>query len=139
MAGAEEQRCPSVVAEAAVVRAGETVGAVLLLAPPGASRRRRDVDRRRHELLALTSSAVLARLAVLEAHDLAEERLLGTLIGELLRAPDLDAERVLRRVPRLGCDLTSGAVALCARPRETRPWHLVALVARDHPRCSAWD
>jgi hypothetical protein len=129
----EDLRCGAVVAERAIVRAGEPVGAVLLLGGPAESGRRPAADRGAGDLLALTASAALARLAVLEAHDVAEDRVRGSLVGELLRAPDMDAARVLRRAGRLGCDLTHGAIALCARPRDTRPWHLVALVSREHP------
>jgi hypothetical protein len=133
IAGTDETRSGVVRAETPILRSGDPIGAVLLLDRAGRRRPAPPVPARTRELLALAASAALVRLAVLEAHDQAEDRLRGSLVGELLRAPDLDGARVLRRAGRLGCDLSRGALALCAAPRDTRPWHLLGVVAREHP------
>jgi sugar diacid utilization regulator len=47
--------------------------------------------------------------------------------------PDLEGDEVVRRAARLGCDLSAGAVALCAELTTDRPRHVVATIAEDAP------
>ena len=78
--------------------------------------------------------ASLTELAVAEARDEVEENLRGSFLEDLRRnSAELDARDVLRRAARLGCDLTAGAVALCAEPATDRPRHIAAIIAEEHP------
>ena len=40
---------------------------------------------------------------------------------------------IVRRAARLGCDLSRGAVVLCAEPTSDRPRHVVATIAGEYP------
>jgi DNA-binding PucR family transcriptional regulator len=107
-AGARPQE---LVAEAPVLAGSDLIGVVALLRgeqPPPADAQ---------ELLQLAAVASLTEVAVEQAKREVEQKLRGSLLEEL-RSPaeQLDARQVLRRAARLGCDVSRGAVALCAAP-----------------------
>ena len=119
-------RCPRrSSSRSAIESGGETVGAALALGTVGPEA---------PDLLHAVSVAVLTELAMADA------RARGR--GEPARVvPRAAAQRsgrriaddVLRRAARFGCDLSRGAVALCAEPTGERVRHLVALVADEAP------
>jgi sugar diacid utilization regulator len=119
-------RVPGDVTSEAPIRSGdELVGAVLLLGPasgPDAS-----------EFLHLAAVASLTEVAVAEAREEVEENLRGSFLEDLRARPDIEPDDVVRRAARLGCDLSGGAVALCAELTSDRPRHVVATIAEDAP------
>jgi sugar diacid utilization regulator len=118
-----------VAAEVPIAAGGERMGAVLLLdEPPGAG-----VGAHAAEFLHLAAVACLTEVAVEEAREEVEQNLRGTFLEELRGRPDLDPREIVRRADRLGCDLSRGAVALCAELRTERPRLVVATIAGDHP------
>ena len=104
----------------------ETVGAVLLLdagnAPTEAA-----------EYLHLAAVASLTEIAVEEARDEVEQNLRGSFLEDLRAGSELSADELVRRGARLGCDLSRGAIALCAELHTDRPRHVVATIAEDLP------
>ncbi len=64
-----------------------------------------------------------------EAKEEVEQNLRGSLLEELRSRPDLDPREVVRRAGRLGCDLSRGAVILCAELTTDRPRHVVATIS----------
>jgi sugar diacid utilization regulator len=117
---------PGVVAEVPIVTGDEQLGAVLLL---GAD----EVGPDALEFLHVAAVACLTEVAVEEARLEVEQNLRGTFLEELRGRDDLEADEVLRRAARLGCDLSRGAVALCAELSSDRPRHVVATIAGEHP------
>jgi sugar diacid utilization regulator len=117
---------PGVAAEAPIASGDELVGAVLLLGPatgPDAA-----------EFLHLAAVASLTEVAVEEAKEEVEQNLRGSFLEELrARAEELEPAEVVRRAARLGCDLSRGAVVLCAELTTDRPRHVVATIAGEHP------
>jgi sugar diacid utilization regulator len=114
-----------VAAEAPIASGDEVVGAVLLLGPatgPDAA-----------EFLHLAAVASLTEVAVEEAREEVEENLRGSFLEDLRGRPDREGDEVVRRAARLGCDLSAGAVALCAELTSDRPRHVVATIAEDAP------
>jgi hypothetical protein len=99
-------------AEVDVSAGGEAVGAVLLLGV---------ADPRSREVLHLAALACLTELAVDQAREEVEQNLRGSFLEDLRTRADLPEEEVLRRAARLGCDLSEGAVALCAEVAGPRP------------------
>jgi len=77
--------------------------------------------------------AALTEVAVVEAREETEQQLRGSVIEELLRREEVDEDDLLRRVRRLGTDLSDGAVALCAVPRNRAPGRLLAVIAAERP------
>jgi sugar diacid utilization regulator len=117
---------PGVVAEVPIASGDERLGAVLLLGdsePPAEAL----------EFLHVAAVACLTEVAVEEARLEVEQNLRGSFLEELRGRDDLDADDVLRRAARLGCDLSRGAVALCAELSSDRPRHVVATIAGEHP------
>jgi sugar diacid utilization regulator len=114
-----------VAAEAPIGSGDEIVGAVLQLGPatkPEAA-----------EFLHLAAVASLTEVAVEEAREEVEENLRGSFLEDLRARPELEADEVVRRAARLGCDLSGGAVALCAELTSDRPRHVVATISEDAP------
>ena len=104
------------------------VGAVLLLGGDG----RRPPDAA--EFLHLAAVACLTEVAVEEARSEVEQNLRGSFLEELRARADLEPRR--GRAPRRrgsGCDLSRGAVALCAELSTDRPRHVVATIAGEYP------
>jgi len=114
-----------ITAEVPIAAGDERLGAVLLLgAEPSAHAA---------EFLHLAAVACLTEVAVEEAREEVEQNLRGTFLEELRGRPDLDPAELVRRASRLGCDLSRGAVALCAALTTTRPRLMVATIAEEHP------
>jgi sugar diacid utilization regulator len=119
---------PGVLAEVPIVSGDEAIGSVLMLGDPGTP-----VSPEATEFLHLAAVASLTEVAVEEAKDEVEQNLRGSFLEELrAKAAALEAPEVLRRAARLGCDLSRGAVALCAELTTDRPRHVVATIAGEH-------
>ena len=112
-------------AEVPITSGDELVGAVLLLGP--------SANAEASEFLHLAAVASLTEVAVEEAREEVEENLRGSFLEDLRARPELEADEVVRRAARLGCDLSQGAVALCAELTTDRPRHVVATIAEDAP------
>jgi len=113
-----------VAAEVPIASGDEIVGAVLMLGDgtPDAA-----------EFLHLAAVASLTEVAVEEAKEEVEENLRGSFLEDLRSRPDLEAREIVRRAGRLGCDVSRGAVVLCAELKTDRPRHVVAVIAEDEP------
>src|SRR3954471_8806769 len=85
------------------------------------------------EFLHLAAVASLTEVAVEEAKEEVEQNLRGSFLEDLRARPDLEPREVVRRAARLGCDLSRGAVVLCAELTTDRPRHVVATIAGEHP------
>ena len=117
---------PEVVAEVPIASGDERIGGVVLL-DPGRP------DPEAVEFLHLAAVAALTEVAVEEAREEVEENVRGSFLESLREKPDgLDPADVVRRAGRLGCDLTGGAVVLCAELSSERPRHVVALIASEY-------
>jgi sugar diacid utilization regulator len=115
---------PSVGAEVPIMSGDDVVGAVLMLGDGGAEA---------GDFLHLAAVASLTEVAVEEAKEEVEQNLRGSFLEDLRSRPDLEPREVVRRAGRLGCDLSRGAVVLCAELTTDRPRHVVATIAEDHP------
>ena len=118
---------PMVGAEVPIMSGDDIVGAVLMLVgpmPPGPEA---------GDFLHLAAVASLTEVAVEEAKEEVEQNLRGSFLEDLRSRPDLEPREVVRRAGRLGCDLSRGAVVLCAELTTDRPRHVVATIAEDHP------
>ena len=115
--------------EVGIESGGETIGAALALGEVGAEA---------PDLVHAVSVAVLTELAMADARLEVEENLRGSFL-EQLRSGSVGqpADEVLRRAARFNCDLSRGAVALCAEPTGERVRHLVALVGDEVPEALA--
>ena len=113
--------------EIPITSGDEAVGAVLLLegatAPAGEAA----------EYLHLAAVASLTEVAVEEARDEVEQNLRGSFLEDLRAGGGLPADELVRRGARLGCDLSRGAIALCAELHSDRPRHVVATITEDVP------
>jgi sugar diacid utilization regulator len=121
LAGGRPERPSEVCAEVPIASGGRELGAVLLLGPapdPG-------------EYLHMAAIAALTQVAVVEARDETEQSLRGSFVEEIRKRDDLDEDDVVRRAQRLGTDLSEGAVALCAEPRNRAPGRLLAIIAAE--------
>ena len=117
---------PLVAAEVPIASGDEVVGAVLMLA--AASPAAPEAG----EFLHLAAVASLTEVAVEEAKEEVEQNLRGSFLEDVRSRPDLDPRDVVRRAARLGCDLSRGAVVLCAELTSDRPRHVVATIAGEH-------
>ena len=116
-----------IVAEVPITSGDERIGGVVLLEPGRP-------EPEAVEFLHLAAVAALTEVAVEEAREEVEENVRGSFLEELReRAETLDPADVVRRAGRLGCDLTRGAVVLCAELTSERPRHVVALVGSEYP------
>ena len=113
--------------EIPIASGDETVGCVLLL--EGASAAIAEAP----EYLHLAAVASLTEVAVEEARDEVEQNLRGSFLEDLRASSGLPPDELVRRAARLGCDLSHGAVALCAELHTDRPRHVVATIAEDVP------
>ena len=114
-----------IVAEVPIASGDEVIGAVLLLDAAA--------DAAAPEFLHLAAVASLTEVAIAEARDEVEQNLRGSLLEELRTRPDaVDAREIVRRAGRLGCDLSQGGVALCAKLTSDRPRHVVALITGEY-------
>jgi sugar diacid utilization regulator len=113
-----------IAAEVPIMSGDDIVGAVLMLGEgvPEAG-----------EFLHLAAVASLTEVAVEEAKEEVEQNLRGSFLEDLRSRPELEPRDTVRRAGRLGCDLSRGAVVLCAELTTDRPRHVVATIAEDHP------
>ena len=108
---------------------GETVGSALALG---------EVGQEAPELMHAVSVAVLTELAMIDVRLEVEENLRGSFLEQLRTgAVGGSSDDVVRRAARFGCDLSRGAVALCAEPAGERVRHLVALISDEVPEALA--
>ena len=118
---------PEVVAEVPIASGDERIGGVVLLAPGRP-------EPEAVEFLHLAAVAALTEVAVEEAREEVEVNVRGSFLEELRERPDgLDPADIVRRAGRLGCDLSGGAVVLCAELSSERPRHVVALIGSEYP------
>jgi hypothetical protein len=96
------------VLEVPIASGDEVVGAVVMLDGPDAA-----VDEAA-EYLHLAAVASLTEVAIEEAKEEVEQNLRGSFLEDLRSRPDLEPREIVRRAARLGCDLSRGAVVLCA-------------------------
>ena len=115
---------PTVGGEVPITSGDETIGRVLLLG---------EADGEALEFLHLAAVACLTEVAVEEAREEVEQNLRGSFLEELRSRPDMDPAEIVRRAGRLGCDLSHGAVVLCAELTTDRPRHVVATIAGEYP------
>ena len=115
---------PRVGGEVPITSGDETIGRVLLLG---------EADGDALEFLHLAAVACLTEVAVEEAREEVEQNLRGSFLEELRSRPDMDPVEIVRRAGRLGCDLSRGAVVLCAELTTDRPRHVVATIAGEYP------
>jgi PucR C-terminal helix-turn-helix domain/GGDEF-like domain len=128
LAGGRPERPREVVAEVPIASGGRELGAVLMLGSgsPDAG-----------EYLHVAAVAALTEIAVAEARDETEQTLRGSFLEELLSRDEIDAADVVRRAARLGCDVSAGAVGLCADPGERAPGRVLATIAAEMPAALA--
>ncbi len=119
---------PEVGAEVPITSGDEIVGAVMLLGAAGAPARPEA-----GEFLHLAAVASLTEVSVEEPKEEVEENLRGSFLEDLRSRPDLEPAEIVRRAGRLGCDLSRGAVVLCAELTADRPRHVVATISGDEP------
>ncbi|MEO8688176.1 MAG: helix-turn-helix domain-containing protein [Solirubrobacteraceae bacterium] len=115
---------PHVGGEVPITTGDETIGRVLMLG---------EADSTALEFLHLAAVACLTEVAVEEAREEVEQNLRGSFLEELRSRPDMDPIEIVRRAGRLGCDLSRGAVVLCAELTTDRPRHVVATIAGEYP------
>src|SRR3954468_5608077 len=96
--------------EVPVVSGGERIGFALVLG---------EVGPEAPDLVHAVCVAVLTELARVDARLEVEENLRGSFL-EQLRSGTVAEGDVVRRAARFGCDLSRGAVALCAEPAGER-------------------
>ena len=122
--GRPAQVPPLVGGEVPITTGDETIGRVLLFG---------EADETALEFLHLAAVACLTEVAVEEAREEVEQNLRGSFLEELRSRPDMDPVEIVRRAGRLGCDLSRGAVVLCAELTTDRPRHVVATIAGEYP------
>jgi PucR family transcriptional regulator, purine catabolism regulatory protein len=115
---------PAIAAEVPIMSGDDVVGSVLMLGEGLAEA---------GEFLHLAAVASLTEVAVEEAKHEVEQNLRGSFLEDLRSRPELEPRDIVRRAGRLGCDLSRGAVVLCAELTTDRPRHVVATIAEDHP------
>jgi sugar diacid utilization regulator len=124
---------PAVVSEVPISSGDEVIGAVLLLDGGGTGGKAGGPVADAGEFLHLAAVASLTEVAVEEAKEEVEQNLRGSLLEELRSRTDLEPREIVRRAGRLGCDLTRGAVVLCAELTTERPRHVVAIIGGEEP------
>jgi PucR family transcriptional regulator, purine catabolism regulatory protein len=111
-------------AEAPIESGGEMLGIVALFGVGG-----QDAP----EFLHLAAVASMTDVAVEQAREEVEQNVRGSFLEDLRSRPEIDPRDIVKRAARLGCDLSRGAVILCAELTTDRPRHVVATVAGDYP------
>lgn len=106
----------------------EMVGLVALLSPPVRTTLDETI-----EMLHLAAATTLAKVAIERARHEVEEGLRDSFLEELRSQAPLSGTDILRRAVRLGCDVTRGAVAMCADADPNQPRRLMATIAADVP------
>jgi sugar diacid utilization regulator len=116
-----------VLAEAPIRFRDELVGVVALLRTQDAPHSEAS------EFIHLAVGAALTELAIQDAKEEVEQNLRGAFLEELRSRQDLDGPQIVRRAARLGCDLSRGAVILCAELTSDKPRLVVATITGEHP------
>ncbi len=124
LAGGRPERPAEVTAEVPIVSGGQELGAVLMLGKGN------DIA---GEFLHVAAVAALTEVAVAEARDETEQNLRGSFVEEVLTRDDLDETDLVRRARRLGCELSDGAVGLCADPGTRSPGRVLAAIGAERP------
>ena len=124
LSGGRPDTPEEVVAEVPISSGGKELGLVLMLGPGVANA---------GEYLHVAAVAALTEVAVVEAREETVQQLRGSFIEELLHRDEIDEVDLVRRARRLGTDLSGGAVALCAVPRNRAPGRLLAVIAAERP------
>jgi sugar diacid utilization regulator len=117
-----------VLCEVPIILDRELVGLVALLSPP-----RRATMPETTEMLHLAAATTLTKLAIEQARHEVEEDLRDTFLTELRSHAAMSAADIRRRALRLGCDVSRGAVALCADVEPNRSGRLMAAIAVEVP------
>ena len=117
-----------VVLEVPIASGEEVVGVVVMLTGRGGELPTSDAP----DFLHLAAVASMTELAIEEAKEEVEQNLRGSFLEDLRARPDLEPREVVRRAGRLGCDLSRGAVVLCAELKTDRPRHVVALIGGEY-------
>jgi sugar diacid utilization regulator len=122
-----------VAAEAPICLRDELVGVVVLL--------RSDVPHRLEAgaYLRMAAAAAVTELAIEDAKEETEQNLRGSFLEELRSRHDLGGPEIVRRASRLGCDLSAGAVILCAELTVPRPRLVVATIVTEYPGALAQE
>jgi sugar diacid utilization regulator len=118
----------SIVREVPIKAGDELVGLVVQLSTPTAGSMPVPT-----ELLHLAAAATLTKLAIEEARHTVEEDLRDAFMEELRSEAPLGAADIVRRAVRFGCDVTRGAVVLCADGVQSRPRRTMATIAGEVP------
>jgi len=124
--GRPAQLAEGVVAEAPIRSGDELLGVVALVDAP-------DAPPEAAEFLHLAAVASLTDVAVEQAKEEVEQNVRGSFLEDLRSRPDIEPRDIVRRAARLGCDLSRGAVILCAELSTDRPRHVVATIAGEVP------
>jgi sugar diacid utilization regulator len=117
----------AVLAEVPVCFRGEVVGVVALLRCDHSPRPEAT------EFLHLAAVAAVLELAVEDAKEETEQLLRGAFLEELRSREQLSGPEIVRRAARLGCDLSRGAVILCATLTSDRSRLVAATIAAEYP------
>jgi sugar diacid utilization regulator len=121
---AETEVPVSAAVEVPIVSGDEQLGSVMLLG---------DGHPEAAEFLHLAAVASLTDVALEEAREEVEQNLRGSFLEELRAREDLEPRDIVRRAARLGCDLSRGAIVLCAELSTERPRHVVATICGEVP------
>ncbi len=120
---------PATVAlERPVMTGGEMIGSIALLTGAGAPPPEAD------DLLSVASIAAVTELTIADAREEAHAARRSSLISLIRSGAEVAEQELLRRAYRLGSDLSSGAVALCAELSTKRPRYALDLVRGVEPR-----
>jgi sugar diacid utilization regulator len=123
--GRPAQVPPEVSCELPIGTGGQAVGSILAIGTA------EGVDVR--EILHAAAMATLTELALEQAREEVTVNLRGSFLEELRTRDDLTAAEIVRRAGRLGCDVSSGAVAVYAELSSERPRQLAASLVDEHP------
>src|ERR687883_946316 len=116
------------ISEVPIQSGDDMVGAVVLLSDERGAPSPEAAD-----FLHLAAVACLTEVAVEEAKEEVEQNLRGSFLEDLRSRPDLETREIVRRAARLGCELSRGAVVLCAELTSDRPRHVIATITGDEP------
>ncbi len=125
--GRPAQLPDGVTAEAPISSGDELLGVVALIGPAEAA------GPEAREFLHLAAVAAMTDVAVEQAKEEVEQNVRGSFLEDLRSRPEIEPRDIVRRAARLGCDLSRGAVILCAELSTDRPRHVVATIAGEVP------
>lgn len=91
------------------------------------------------EFLHAAALAVVTALAIEHAREETEEALRGSLLEDLRSRAELTGAELVRRAGRLGCDLSHGAVMLCAEVPSDRSHRALRTITNEYPGALAYE